>query len=164
MRKLIFVSALMVTGFATAYANGPSPNGTVFADVVRSVPIIEIVRQPVNREICRDTEVYGRQKSATPPILGGIIGGVLGNQFGSGSGRTATTIAGAVLGGSIGADHARRNQSRTERRCEIVKEYTESERVVGYRVTYRYNGQLHSTETLTDPGEFLELKLVVASA
>ena len=128
------------------------------------MPIVEVVRKPTTREVCRDVEVHGRQQSATPTILGGIIGGVVGNQFGSGSGQTATTIAGAVLGGSLGADHARRNQSRTERRCEIVKEYTEYERVVGYRVTYRYDGKLHITETLTDPGEFLELKLVVASA
>ena len=156
---------LAALGATAAQANGKSPDGiAVYAEVVESVPIVELVREPVQRKVCRDVEYSDTHKSATPPILGGIIGGVVGNQFGSGSGRTASTIAGAVLGGSIGADHARSHGSGTTRRCEIVREYTESERIVGYRVTYRYDGELYTAETRRDPGEYIRLTLNVAPA
>ena len=147
-----------------AYATDVT-DGFVYAEVVRVDPIIEVVRHPVRSEVCRDVRVTRKQASKTPLVLGGIIGGVIGNQFGSGRGRTAATVAGAALGASLGADHARKhgNTSHAER-CEVVEDYREYERVAGYRVTYRYDGVVRTTETQHHPGKHLKLSLSVASS
>ncbi|MCH8142923.1 MAG: glycine zipper 2TM domain-containing protein [Proteobacteria bacterium] len=136
----------------------------VYAEVVQADPIIEVVRDPFIREVCRDVHQSEERQSVTPHILGGIIGGVVGNQIGSGSGRTAATIAGAALGASLGADHARKRRDSHAERCELTEDYHERERVVGYRVTYRYDGEIRTAETQERPGKYLKLELRVASA
>ena len=148
-----------------AYATENVTERFVYAEVVRVDPIIEVVREPAHGEVCRDQAVTREQTSKTPLVLGGIIGGVIGNQFGSGRGRTAATVAGAALGASLGADHARThgNTSHAER-CEVVEDYREYERVVGYRVTYRYDGIVRTTETQQHPGKHLKLSLSVVSS
>ena len=136
------------------------PGRYVYAEVVQADPIIEVVRDPVLREVCHDV----RRKSVTPHIVGGIIGGVLGNQIGSGSGRTAATIAGAALGASLGADHARKRRDSHAQRCDVKEDYREHEQVVGYRVKYRYDDEIRTTETREHPGKYLKLELRVASS
>ena len=137
------------------------PGRYFYAEVVQADPIIEVVRNPVLREVCHDVP---RRKSVTPHIVGGIIGGVLGNQIGSGSGRTAATIAGAVLGTSLGADHARKRRDSHAQRCELKEDYREHEQVVGYRVKYRYDDEIRTAETREHPGKYLKLELRVASS
>ncbi len=147
------------------YATQRVTDDFVYAEVVQADPIVEVVRDPIRREVCRDERVTRKQASKTPLVLGGIIGGVIGNQFGSGRGRTVATVAGAALGASLGADYARThgNTSHAER-CEVVEDYREHERVVGYRVTYRYDGVVGTTETQQHPGKYLKLSLSVVSS
>ena len=137
------------------------PGRYVYAEVVQADPIIEVVRDPVLREVCYDVTRSAKRKSVTPHILGGIIGGVVGNQIGSGSGRTAATIAGAVLGTSLGADHARKRRDSHAKRCKVTEDYREHERVAGYRVKYQYDGELRTAETREHPGKYLKLELRV---
>ena len=139
---------------------------TVYAEVVDARPIIEVVRERSTAHVCRHVETPAGPQSATPPIVGGIIGGVIGNQFGSGRGRTLSTVAGAALGGAVGLDHARKNRppATVMERCEPEASVREYERVVGYRVTYRYNGELHVIETDEHPGDRLALEVQLAPA
>ncbi|MFB3104456.1 MAG: hypothetical protein ACE1ZA_05955, partial [Pseudomonadales bacterium] len=79
-------------------------------------------------------------------------------------GRTAATIAGAALGASLGADHARKRRDSHAERCELSEDYHERERVVGYRVTHRYDGEIRTAETQEHAGKYLKLEFMVASS
>lgn len=170
MKRTLLTLAL-ATGLASAGAASAQRYYAPEYDYARVVdvdPIVDYDRRPVSREVCYEEPVryrsggYYRRDSATPTIAGAIIGGAIGNQFGSGSGRDAATVAGALLGGSIGRDQGRyydrydrypATYRGVERRCRIETAYTGSrERVVGYDVTYRYNGRLYHTRTATHPG------------
>ena len=153
---------LCTTAAGTALAQS---NNYVYGEVLEADPIIEIVREPVEHEVCYPPSKASQGTSKTPLIAGGIIGGLLGHQFGSGRGRVATSIAGAALGASVGADHARkRREASSDLRCDITKKYREYERVAGYRVKYRYDGQIHTTETKTHPGDQIRLELTTAAS
>lgn len=163
MLKRIVVALCLIPGGAAVASSTwqqDEPGPYVYAEVLDAQPVVEITREPVQAHVCHDVEVPGR-RSATSAVVGGIVGGLIGNQFGSGSGRTATTIAGAALGATIGNDHARGNSEKVEieERCERVSDYRESERVVGYRVKYRFSGEIHTVMTVRHPGEHLRLRL-----
>ncbi len=180
MKRMLLTLAL-ATGLATA--GGASAQRYYqdrdydYARVVDVDPIVE--RRPATREVCYDEPVryhdsgYRRGSSATPAIAGAIIGGAIGNQFGSGSGRDAATVAGALLGGSIGRDTARRDgygyrdgyydrgyptsYTRVERRCRLETGYRGRDRIVGYDVTYVYNGRTYHTRTDRHPGRRIRI-------
>ena len=46
-------------------------------------------------------------------------------------------------------------------RCEMAYELVEEERLVGYQVTYLYNGDEYSVRTETDPGDQIRLRVSV---
>lgn len=122
---------------------------------------------------------------AAGTVLGALVGGALGNQVGGGDGRRAATIAGAVIGGAIGNNLDRgRNwygrdpyaygqgygrggryayaQPVTQRVCDQRVEYRSEQRVVGYDVTYVYNGRTFRTETREHPGDRIRVAVNVA--
>lgn len=179
MRRTLLYITLTATllGAAAAQAGHPRERdgGGFFdyAEVVQVEPIVRQVRISEPREECWDEEVPVYQsgyRSATPTILGGILGGVVGNTLGKGDGRTVATVAGTVLGGSIGRDvgaaNARRSGSATavETRCRQVADYREEERVEGYAVTYRYQGEEYTTRMPHDPGERIRVHVDVQPA
>lgn len=144
------------------------------AQVVRVEPIIRMVTVATPRRECWDEKVrhiqhHGTKGSGsyTPMAVGGIVGGVVGNQFGGGRGKDILTVAGALLGASIGRDmarphpHGQRVYTTTERRCEVLDEYYEEERIEGYRVTYRYKGKRFETRTDHHPGKRIRIKVQV---
>ncbi len=163
---VLLVSSMAVTA---------GPRGHRYQDTAKVVdvePIYETieVRQP--EEQCWDEDVSyyepGR-KTYTGTVLGGVIGGTLVNQLhrGRGKGRDAATLAGALLGGAIGHDvsqNARHGYQRTttERRCEVRHFTSYEEQLVGYRVKYRYKGQVFTTRTEDHPGSRIPVRVSVA--
>jgi uncharacterized protein YcfJ len=95
-------------------------------------------------------------------IIGGIAGGLIGHQFGSGSGNTAATIAGTIGGAAVGSEVARRQGDGRVERCRTISDY--SERVIGYDVTYRFQGREFATRLPYDPGPRLPVHVTVAPA
>lgn len=160
---IFFVATVSANAAGQGVTQKNEAGTTVYAEVVQADPIIEFVREPVTRELCSDVSSSRTRRSATPLIVGGILGGLIGNQFGSGRGRTATSIAGAALGASLGADHARRRSEggKPIRHCELTEGYREYERVAGYRVKYRYDGEIHTVETIDHPGKYLKIERFV---
>jgi uncharacterized protein YcfJ len=168
MNKTLNIVALTAL-LAATQAVARSHDGFVDrARVISSTPLYETVEvsRPVER--CRNERVvhYGRDRDATAgTIAGGVVGGVLGNQIGPGSGRTAATVVGTLIGAAVGnnlADDGRDHRYVTHRtRCEqVVHRHTE-ERVVGYRVEYRYKGQIFVTRTDDPPGRFIRVRVDV---
>lgn len=141
-------------GYDRGYGGRPDDMGRVL-DVI---PVYEIVRHPVaDRECWDEPRQVERSRSPVGTIAGGIIGGVVGNQFGQGSGKTALTIAGTALGAAIGNDASRDRYTGGgyDTHCQEVTRYDERREVVGYRVKYRYQGEVHWTRTDYEPGEYV---------
>lgn len=167
--KLLLIPLLSALASAPLQAMGYGPHGG-FHDKARVVdvrPIIEIVEVPNERRECWTEEVYGsRSRNAgAGMIVGGIIGGVIGNQIGRGDGRKVATVAGTVIGAAVGADADRQARSQpysnTEHHCRVTTDYLQEERLRGYRVTYRYQGQTFTTEMDHDPGKFVPVRVQV---
>ena len=159
--------ALLALTSGLAHAGGMS---------YQTVPVLEVeprysvTRTPIERTVCWDETTYqrvgGSSSSATPTIVGAIIGGVVGNQFGSGNGNRAMTAAGAALGGSIGRDAARskgpaRYTPVTEERCTIQRDFEERSVITGYRVSYLFDGQVHTTHMRHHPGDSIRVRVSV---
>ena len=176
------ISTLLITGACMALLAAPATAGKGryaeepyydYAKVIKVKEITEVVQVDYPREVCWTEQVSYQvpgpaPTSYTPEIIGGIVGGAIGNQFGSGSGRKVATVAGVLLGGSVAHDIKNRHRHRhtvTEpvRRCEIRHEYHDEERVVGYRVKYRYHGRVYRTRTEHHHGDRIRVQVHVAA-
>lgn len=136
----------------------------ILADpIYETVEVVQPVRECWNERVTRHRRTFG---SYAGPITGGVIGGVLGNGLGNGKkSKRALTVAGTLLGASIGhnlgSGHRRTPAYETVRHCETVDHYEEQEQVVGYRVKYRYEGQVYTTRTTEHPGKFIRVRVDV---
>ncbi|MEX0738481.1 MAG: glycine zipper 2TM domain-containing protein [Pseudohongiella sp.] len=144
----------------------------VYADVLDSRPIYQSVTVSAPREECWQEQVRvkdsHRSGSRTPALISAIVGGALGNAVGNNSSsRKVGTVVGAVLGHSVGRDivaaNSRHEPARyqTVQQCELVEEYYDEERLMGYQVRYRYNGEDFSVRMDDDPGERIRLRVQV---
>jgi uncharacterized protein YcfJ len=139
------------------------------AKVVSVKPLYETVQISQPEERCWDERVHHRgrsgKRSLTPTIAGAVIGGVIGNNVGKRGAQTPAAVAGALLGGAIGHDLSRKERSpgyvTTERRCEMVDHFEEQEELVGYRVKYRYKGNIFWTRTSEHPGKRIPVRVSV---
>lgn len=109
---------------------------------------------------------YRHHDSATPVIVGAVIGGALGNAMGhSRTNKRVGTAVGAVIGGSIGADigshsHSSTVEYRSQKVCETRHRHVEREQqLVGYNVTYLYDGEYFTTFTESHPGNRIRLRV-----
>ena len=170
-------TTVSVSGYAHPGARHRGPQYD-YARVIRSEPILRYVtvKTPV-RECWQEVEYVAHNRpvpgAGASTLVGAVIGGVVGHQFGSGRGNDAATIAGTLIGAAIGNNEARRRYGadyrtveyeRPVQRCETrVSERTE-QRIEGYRVTYRYNGQRYVTEMPYDPGREIRVRVDVRPA
>lgn len=164
---LIIVAVLMISN--TVFAE----TSYEYADVIESRPIYQVVEVSEPFEQCWEEEVAidrypSRGGSNTPVVVSTIIGGAIGNAVGSGkSNKRVGAVVGAVLGHSIGRDIVRNERRASVReyeivqRCETAYQQREEERLIGYQVTYFYNGEEHSVRTDTDPGDRIRLRVSV---
>jgi len=147
---------------------------TARARVVDVEPILRIVRVPDRHRRCWDEQVQHSGHNGDDVsrgeglIAGGIIGGVIGNQVGKGEGNKAATVLGTIIGATVGHDMARGSSSQpqsyttTEQRCHTSRDYYEEERVDGYRVTYRYQGQEFSRRMDHHPGRWVDVQVRIS--
>jgi len=150
------------------------------ARVVDVEPVYRTVSYAVPTEECRLEQVAVHDhrghrhgaRSHTIPIIGAIIGGAIGNAVGHHkSNKQVGAVVGAILGGSIGRDiawHHRHDATpvsyREEEVCRMVNETREEVELTGYRVTYQYAGQTHTTMMDRDPGKFVRVRVRVTPA
>jgi len=146
-----------------------------YADVVKSSPLYNTVTE----EKCEKTITYIDETSnhdrsnsgvggAIGTILGGVAGGVLGNQVGAGQGKTIATIGGALGGAMIGngiGSNSDSNQS-SNRRTKQVKRVCHDvpvQKLVGYNVTYSYNGHTDTERFGYNPGSRIRVNISPAN-
>ena len=160
----------------STYANNRSRAQYDYARVISSAPIIRYVTvsTPV-RECWQDVEYYTVNRhghgSGISTLFGAVIGGFIGHQFGSGRGNDAGTVAGTLIGAAVGNDSARNRRghtttqySRPVERCKTVISERQEERIDGYNVVYRYNGQKYATRMPYDPGRELRGRVDIRPA
>lgn len=143
------------------------------ARVVESNPIYQLVEISAPQEQCWEEEIAvdrysGGRASATPVVVSTILGGAIGNAVGHNkSNKRVGAVLGALLGHSIGRDIIQRNERpdyreyETVQRCKTVYQQHEEERLVGYQVTYLYNGEEYSVRTDSDPGDEIRIRVSV---
>jgi uncharacterized protein YcfJ len=142
----------------------------VYAEVLDSRPLYQAVTVASPVQECWQEEVRVResrqQGSNTPVIVSTIIGGALGNAVGNNkSSQRMGTVVGAVLGHSVGRDIVRANSHpqparyQTVQHCEEVTQYRDEERLIGYQVRYRYQGEEFTVRTDQDPGDRIRLRV-----
>ena len=139
------------------------------AEVTRVDPLyqqVEVAR-PVNR--CwteRVAHTHPRRPDAGATVAGGLIGGVIGSKLGHGRGNVPLAVAGALAGAAIGQRlsqpaYAPVTTWRDVQRCTTVNQYEQRQQVVGYRVDYRYEGQIFTTQTRHHPGRYIRVRVDV---
>jgi len=142
------------------------------AQVVSTTPIYHTVEITTPRRECREEEVTRQERrrdrsdSATPEILGAVIGGALGNAVGhSTTNSKVGTVVGAVLGGTIAHDIDNANHehdtvtTQTVERCRNVASTHQEDKLVGYDVRYRYNGNEQTVRMDHDPGDTVKIRV-----
>jgi uncharacterized protein YcfJ len=130
--------------------------------VISSVQVIQQVSVP--RQVCAQEQVAVQpNKSGAGAAMGAIAGGVLGNQIGGGSGKAAATalgiFGGAILGNNI--EGAPAPQTQTVQNCTTQNVF--ENRVMGYNVTYEFNGKQYSVQLPRDPGPTIKLNVTPAA-
>ena len=154
---MVVLGASGVTGYKTL----TKPK---FAEVVAVKEITETVVIP--REHCEDVHVQHQapvkdEQRIAGTVVGGLAGGLLGSAIGGGNGKTLATVAGAAAGGFAGNQVQKNMQQKdvvttSERRCKTLNE--KSQKVVGYNVTYRFEGKDGVVRMPFKPGPTLPVK------
>jgi uncharacterized protein YcfJ len=144
--------------------------GDGYGRVVSVEPIYRTVSVPVRGDSCVN---YDRSRpnytSHTATVLGAVIGGALGHRIGDSHGDPeVAAIAGGLLGASMGRDldrRARYNRNvSVEGPCRVKQRYETRRELVEYKVSYRYNGEVHRARMDYDPGEWVKLDVDVSPA
>jgi uncharacterized protein YcfJ len=169
-QPLIFAAAALATVFSL---NVSAQTSYEYAEVLHSTPIYRVFEVSEPREQCWEEERAldrgnRRGNSSTPVIVSTILGGAIGNAVGNNkSSQRVGAVLGAVLGHSIGRDIVRIKNGRnsqvveTVERCETVYEEVQEERLIGYQVTYLYQGEERSVRANSDPGEQIRVRISV---
>jgi uncharacterized protein YcfJ len=156
------IAAITTVAMSTAALAGHRAHAD-YARVLTAQPVYGRVAHSVPLEQCRVERVRyeypaSRRPSATGTLVGTMLGAAVGHQVGRDKeGKKIGRVAGAILGASIGSDVARRSapsrvEYRDEQRCDVSYTTRYEHEVVGYDVTYEYNGKLYHTRMDQHPG------------
>ncbi|AJQ92666.1 glycine zipper 2TM domain-containing protein [Gynuella sunshinyii] len=136
------------------------------AKVIDSTPIYESIRHRQPIEVCRDDDDgYQHRSSVTGAVVGSVIGAAIGSQVISSHHHhdaVAGTIVGGAVGAAIGSQAGMKPQYRPHRQCHTEYDIDYREELVGYRVTYLYQGKEYQTRMQKRPGRFVRLRVEVS--
>ena len=153
---------VLAAGGVTGYKSLTQPK---YAEVLAVKEAKQSVSTP--QEKCENVVVQRQapvqdERRVAGTVLGGVAGGLLGSQVGGGSGQKA----GAYAGNQVQKGMQQRDvNSATETRCKTVN--VRSEKLVGYDVTYRYEGKEDTVRMSHNPGKQIPVvkgKLVLDEA
>lgn len=150
-----------IGGVAGYKVLNPEPT---YAEVVNVQPVTKNIRSA--HKVCADEPVTRQapvrdQNRIAGTAIGAVLGGVLGNQIGGGNGKTVATVAGAAGGGYAG-NRVQKNmqesdqQTVMETRCRT--EYTNHQKILGYKVSYHLGEKQGVVRMDHDPGQRILVK------
>lgn len=144
--------------------------------VIDAQPVYRIYEKRIPYQECWNEQVKHVETSSrgsdsyTGTILGGVIGGAIGHAIGHKKrNKQVGAVVGTILGGSIGRDVSnhydndinRRIYYTTERKCVTRHDIQREERIVGYDVTYEYQGNHQIVRMKTKPGDTIQVRVTV---
>lgn len=168
-----YARAVLGLGIGLTTAGALAETSYVMAPVIEANPVYQVVEVSSPQEQCWEEQIavdhYSRRNtSGTPVLVSTLIGGAIGNAVGHNkSNKRVGAVLGAMLGHSIGRDIMRQSSQPayreydTVQRCETVYRQHKEERLVGYQVTYLYNGEEYSVRTKSDPGDEIQVRVSV---
>lgn len=169
MKKAIIATVVATLTATSALAD------VVKAPVISKSPITETTKVVTGYTTqCNKERIYdnrkkegsvfdgasGALKGDGGALAGAIIGGLVGNQFGGGNGKTAMTVLGTIVGSNIGNKTIEKEQphSRVVTVCDDIPQVEYQQKVVGWNVTYQFEGAVYQTTMATDPGSYVTLE------
>ena len=137
-----------------------------YGRVVDARPIYRQVAIEVPRESCRVQTVAHERRSGDSfggTVMGGLVGAAIGHELGNG--RGSATAVGGLIGASIGNDASsnRTVRYRDEEVCSTQYRTEYEQRIIGYDVSYSYNGRIYQTRTDSHPGDRIAVSVAVRS-
>ncbi|PFG57748.1 uncharacterized protein YcfJ [Vibrio sp. ES.051] len=142
--KSIAIAAAVVAVLAGCKDKTPPP--PTHANITLVEAVTETVQQP--HQVCKDVVVTQQAAPKDDNKIIGTVGGAaagaaLGNQIGGGSGKVIATAAGTIAGALTGRtiqENVQKGNVVTTTKKQCHTEYTASDKVVGYDVTYEVAG------------------------
>jgi uncharacterized protein YcfJ len=119
------------------------------ARVVSVDPIVVNAYNTVPRTSCYQIE----ERDNSGAVVGAVVGGVVGRNIAKD--KDVGTIVGGVAGAVIGD-----NATKSREKCSTYYERESFAKVVGYNVTFDFNGQIRTTRMKYDPGNYITIKAV----
>lgn len=137
-----------------------------YGRVVDARPIYRQVAIDIPHESCRVRTVARESRNGDSfggTLIGGLVGGAIGHEIGHGRG-TATAVGG-LIGAAIGneAGSSRTVRYRDEEVCRTQYRTEYENRIIGYDVSYSYNGRIYQTRTDSHPGDRIPVSVAVRS-
>lgn len=126
-------------------------------------PITKNVYTTVPRTSCVmvDEVTHSQSRSNTAPVIGAIVGGTIGHNIAKdkGTGVVVGSIAGAVIGDHM-SEGSTSPSVRSVERCSTYHDRVANAKIIGYNVTFEYNGEIRTTKMNRDPGMQVPIKTV----
>lgn len=153
--------------------DGHHDKHAIYARVVNVEPMYKTIRVSYPEKQCwqeEDRKPIKHRISYVAPeklILGGIVGGVIGHELGRNHNQELATVTGAVIGTAIAhnanVQYYHTGEYRTQYReyCQVENRYRTEHQLIGYRVTYRYKGELYTTRMREHPGKRIRVNVDV---
>ncbi len=138
-----------------------------YGRVIDARPIYQSVAVEIPQESCRVETIAHQERgrngdSFAGTVMGGLVGAAIGHQIGHG--RGGATAVGGLIGASIGNDASRGSRAVTYRDQEVCDTHYRTEyenRIVGYDVSYSYQGRVYQTRTNRHPGDRIAVAVEV---
>jgi len=143
------------------------------AKVIGVDPTYETVQVSTPRQVCHDEQYQVDSRDPTRsyavPLIGAAIGGALGHTIGhTEKDNNLGAVVGALFGGAVGYGIASRPGSapatyqQTRQVCTQEADVHSEQRITGYRVRYRYQGETYVMETDRPPeGDTVRVRVEV---
>ena len=179
--KAIFavMTSLALVLSSTAFADHKrhshkSKNHVSYAKVIHVKPIYKKVRISYPKQLCWHENVnkpVKRRVSHSSPeavVIAGVIGGVIGHELGKNNNPELATVAGAIIGSTLvhnaNTQYYRTGEYRIEQRrhCRVENRYRTERQLMGYRVKYRYKGEVFTTRMRQHPGKRIPVNVEVS--
>jgi uncharacterized protein YcfJ len=146
-----------------------SNNYEDYGRVVDARPIYRRIAVDVPSESCGVRTVATEERrrggdSFAGTVVGGLVGAAIGHEIGNG--RGSATAVGGLIGASIGNDASKGGRTvryRDEEVCRTEYRTEYEQRIVGYDVSYSYQGRIYKTQTDRHPGDRIAVDVAVLS-
>ena len=140
-----------------------------YGRVVDARPIYRRVAVDVPRERCGIRTIATEERSRggdsfAGTVVGGLVGAAIGHEIGHG--RGSATAVGGLIGASIGNDASKGSRTvryRDEEVCRTEYRTEYEQRIIGYDVSYSYQGRIYQTQTDRHPGDRIAVDVAVVS-